>query len=377
MVCGLLDHVDRIDNFNGAMFRKAVKSIVLIPLLFCNYSLFAQEIHFQEFSINDSLISDKNLAKSIEKNIEGRILNIKASHFPKDTTQYEYQFEGADDKWKPYQSQINLYYQEIPGGKYAFNVRIKNKPTFQKTIYINIKPLLWQKWWFLPSIFLFLLIIIGSGLYFVFLYRLRQEMEMRQVRNHIASDLHDEIGATLSGIGILSKIAKQQIDENHPSHQLLERINEDASHIGSTMDDIVWSVNPQNDDLEKIIARMSRYAAELFDAKEIDYQILIPENLKDVKLEMEQRRDVYLIFKEAVNNLVKYSKCTHAIVEIKFENNFFELRISDNGKGFDITQETHRNGLKNMKSRATNLDGKLNIQSEIGKGTEILLSFLL
>jgi signal transduction histidine kinase len=356
---------------------KINRFIFLIALFFCNHFLFAQEIYFQNFSINDTIISEKYWSKNAEISIEGRILNIQIINLLKDTAKYEYQFEGIDEKWKTYQSQINLYFQEIPGGKYAFNVRQKNNPTSQLTIYVNVKPLLWQKWWFLPSIFLILLLIIGSALYFVFLYKLRQEMQMRQVRNNIASDLHDEIGATLSGIGILSTIAKNQLEANHPSHALIGRITDDALNIGNTMDDIVWSINPQNDDLEKIIARMSRYAAELFDAKEIDYQIVIPENLKEVKLTMEQRRDVYLIFKEAVNNLVKYAKCQHAHVEIKVHNQQFELKISDNGKGFDPNKESQRNGLKNMKARAINLGGTLKIDSEIDKGSTVILTFLI
>jgi signal transduction histidine kinase len=147
--------------------------------------------------------------------------------------------------------------------------------------------------------------------------------------------------------------------------------------MGNTMDDIVWSINPKNDDLENIIARMSRHAAELFDAKNIDYQIVIPENLKDIKLTMEQRRDIYLIFKEAVNNLVKYSKCTYATVKISVNKQQFELSLADNGIGFEVEKDTTRNGIKNMKARANNLKGRLLIESIIGTGTTINLSFVI
>ncbi len=349
--------------------------LLLLILLLCGKIIAAQEIHFQEFIINDTLITDKHFSQNTKLNIEGRILNISVSHFLKDTARYEYWFEGVNNDWKTYQMQTNIYYQEIPGGTYIFHIRSKNNPDIQKVVSIKIQPLFYQEWWFIPSIFLFLLLIFGSAFYFVFLYKLRQEVQMRQVRNHIASDLHDEIGSTLSGISILSTIAQQQLAENHPSQVLIGRITDDALSIGNAMDDIVWSINPLNDDLEKIIARMRRYAAELFDAKEIDYQIVIPENLNEVKLLMEQRRDVYLIFKEAVNNLVKYSKCTQANIEIKIHNKTFELRIKDNGKGFDPNQESSRNGLKNMHARAISLEGNLTINSAIGKGTELVLDF--
>lgn len=354
------------------------KWFIIFGSIFWEYnSVFSQVIHFQNFTLNNDINIKKFINGNNEFEIIGRKVSIFINHPQSDTTQYQYKLEGLDKKWIDYKFQTSIYYHEIPGGKYPFTVRQKDNPAISKIIFINIQPQLWQKWWFLPSIYLLLLLIIGSAFYFVFLYRLRQAVQMRQVRNHIAADLHDEIGATLSGIGILSSLAQKNLAESHPSFGLLGRINDDALSIGNTMDDIVWSINPKNDDLENIIARMSRYAAELFDAKEIDYQIVIPENLKEIKLTMEQRRDVYLIFKEGVNNLVKYSHCKNAYVEINVSKHQFKLQVKDDGKGFDPKMETNRNGLKNMKNRANNLNGNLIFESEIGKGTSIQLIFMI
>jgi two-component sensor histidine kinase len=341
-------------------------------LLFCNKPIIAQKPIFKTIRINDSLFTEFSPTTF---DITEQNLRISIHHFPNDTTYYQYQFVGIDKNWNDYQLQNNIYYHELPGGLFPFTIRQKANPQISKSILINIKPQLWQKWWFLPSIYLIFLLIIGSALYFMFLYRLRQEVQMRQVRNHIASDLHDEIGATLSGIGILSTLAQQQLKDSHPSYALMQRIAEDALNIGNTMDDIVWSINPKNDDLENIIARMSRFAAELFDAKDIDYQIIIPQNIAEAKLTMEQRRDVYLIFKEAVNNLVKYSRCRKAVLEITLNQQLFELRISDDGIGFDVHKSTHRNGIKNMRARAENLKGSLKVESEFSQGTSITLKF--
>jgi Y_Y_Y domain/Histidine kinase-, DNA gyrase B-, and HSP90-like ATPase/Histidine kinase len=351
-------------------------SFLLFLCLQYSHYIVGQDIHFQEFTLNGVPFSNAQLKQNNLSFNESNDLKIRIVHLDSDTLLYQYYFDGIDKKWTDYQKNINLFFHQLPGGKYVFMIRQKNNPTIQKSITLNLHPQLWQLWWFLPSIYLFISIIIGSAFYFIFLYRLRQAVQMRQVRNHIAADLHDEIGATLSGIGILSALAQKNLDKSHPSFGLLGRINDDALSIGNTMDDIVWSINPKNDDLENIIARMSRYAAELFDAKEIDYQIVIPENLKEVKLSMEQRRDVYLIFKEAVNNLVKYSKCKNALVEIKVSKQF-ELLIRDDGRGFDPMMETPRNGLKNMKNRAKDLNGNLEIKSEIGIGTAIKLVFMI
>ena len=353
-----------------------ISQIIILIITLSKSVILAQTIHFQRFTINDSLLNKANEKFISDINVSGRRLDIRITHLPNDTNIYQYQFRGIDNNWHDYQLRTNIYFQEISGGSYTFTVRKKFNSTILRIVKIYIRPNVWQKWWFLPSIYALILLIIGSAFYFVFLYRLRQAVQIRQVRNHIAADLHDEIGATLSGIGILSSLAQKNLNESHPSFGLMRRINDDALSIGNTMDDIVWSINPKNDDLESILARMSRYAAELFDAKEIDYQIVIPENLKDVKLTMEQRRDVYLIFKEAVNNLVKYSKCKNALVEIKVSKQF-ELLIRDDGLGFDTMIETSRNGLKNMKNRANDLNGNLEIESRIGKGSSIKLIFMI
>jgi signal transduction histidine kinase len=200
---------------------------------------------------------------------------------------------------------------------------------------------------------------------------------MQAVRNRISTDLHDEIGATLSGIGILSTIAKQQVEESHPANALLGRITDDALTVGNAIDDIVWSINPKNDELSNVVARMSRHAAELFDAKSVDYQIITPENTETIKLSMEERRDVYLIFKEAINNLLKYAQCTKVRIEMNVENRKFHLLIADNGIGFDTTKITNRNGIMNMKNRAVKLKGDFRIDSKLGEGTKVELEFLI
>ena len=286
----------------------------------------------------------------------------------------QYQLEELDNEWITTKNPATIHFSNVPEGDYNFRLRSlsdNGKITAQKVLKLNIAAQFWRTWWF--RLFMFALVI--GMIYAFYRYRINEILKMQAVRNRISTDLHDEIGATLSGIGILSTIAKQQVAENHPAFSLLGRITDDALTVGNSIDDIVWSINPKNDELTSIIARMSRHAAELFEAKNIDYQIITPEKVDDIKLSMEQRRDVFLIFKEAVNNLLKYANCTHVRIEIGTKNYDFKLQISDNGVGFDSTEESHRNGIKNMKNRAVKLNGKLKINTEIGKGTKIDLEF--
>ncbi len=288
----------------------------------------------------------------------------------------QYQLQGFDNEWITLKNPANIHFSNVPDNTYDFKIRAlsdNGEVNAEKSLTIIIATPFWRTWWFR----LLILSILAGVTYAFYRYRINQLLQLQAVRNRIATDLHDEIGATLSGIGILGTVARQQVEANNPVHALLGRITDDALSVGNSIDDIVWSINPQNDELSNIVARIRRHSSELFDAKGIDYQIVMPEEISDIKLTMEQRRDVYLIFKEAVNNLLKYSKCTLVIIEIMVEKRKFSMKITDNGVGFDLKTPSSRNGIRNMKSRAEKLKGALVIDSEVGKGTEVCLGFMI
>ena len=148
----------------------------------------------------------------------------------------------------------------------------------------------------------------------------------------------------------------------------------DASRkIIDAMSDIVWTVNPENDSFEKIIFRMKSLAYNLFRAKKIEFTFRADEILNTKKLTLEERRNFYLIFKEAINNMVKYSNATSASIILSGENNSVKLHIEDNGVGFDTSQEIIGNGLKSMNRRATEMNAQFKIESSKGNGTQIEL----
>jgi len=220
-------------------------------------------------------------------------------------------------------------------------------------------------------------LLIAGILYAFYRYRINQLLHLQQVRNRISADLHDELGSTLSGISIMGSLAKKELSNQTGTGVLVDRIMEDVRQISSSLDDIVWNISPKNDSLSSLVARITRYASELFEAKQIAFTLDIPEALEDLKLSMEQRRNIYLIFKESVNNLVKYSKCTEAFVKIRVEKRNVYLIVKDNGVGFDPGSSTDRNGIRNMKFRARSLKGAVDIRSEQGSGTSIILQFPL
>ena len=219
-------------------------------------------------------------------------------------------------------------------------------------------------------------LLIGLGLFLVLVffayrnYSTRQKLKLQTLRNKIASDLHDDVGSTLSSISIFSQMAQEQSKETIP---LLETIGENSRKMLDAMADIVWTIKPENDQFEKIIMRMRNFAYELLGAKKIDFEFIADDEVAKMKLPMEVRKNLYLIFKEATNNMVKYSAAQKAMFAIHGEKNNLTMTIRDDGKGFDISKSTEGNGLKNMKKRAEEIGADFSIDSNPGSGTTIQL----
>ncbi len=345
-------------------------------------SVVAPKMYITDIKVNEKSIGTKTYIgesslidlKSDESSFSLDFLGI--DYAKPEGVKLQYKLQGYDNEWITTKNPANVHFSNVPEGEYDFKFRaLSDNGTVasEKSLKINIETPFWRTWWFRLLVFA---LLVGLA-YAFYRYRINQLLAMQAVRNRISTDLHDEIGATLSGIGILSTIAKQQVEESHPANALLGRITDDALTVGNAIDDIVWSINPKNDELSNVVARMSRHAAELFDAKGIDYQIITPENTEAIKLSMEERRDVYLIFKEAINNLLKYAQCTKVRIEMNMENRRFKLHIADNGVGFDTTKTSSRNGIMNMKNRALKLKGNFRIDSKIGEGTKVELDFLI
>jgi len=189
------------------------------------------------------------------------------------------------------------------------------------------------------------------------------------VRNRIATDLHDDIGTTLTNISILSELSKKNLQQKEDASTFLDRIAEEVHNSSQALDDIVWSINTKNDTLEQTVARMRRYAAEVFDAANIAYSLQLDEQFERYKLNMEQRRDCFLIFKETINNIYKHANAKQVQIKVWIERGYLHMNINDDGKGFDTNTHTHRNGIKNIHNRIEKWKGRILLKSVPGKGT--------
>ena len=219
--------------------------------------------------------------------------------------------------------------------------------------------------------------LIGLAIGGIFLLinrtRLRQQMKELELRNQIAADLHDEVGSSLSSIHMLSQIANKKQTEDASQKEILERMSVNAQETMDKMGDIVWMIKPGESEGSSLKNRMERFAQEVCSSKNISLDMELGK-LETLKLSMPQRKNLYLIFKEALNNAAKYSGTEKISVSIKEENKKLLFTLKDFGKGFDASSIKKGNGLDNMQNRAKELNGELNIASAIGEGTTILLT---
>ncbi|KAA9354051.1 tetratricopeptide repeat-containing sensor histidine kinase [Larkinella humicola] len=206
--------------------------------------------------------------------------------------------------------------------------------------------------------------------------RLRRLEEAQQLRKQIAHDLHDEVGSTLSSISLLSGMVNGIIAQNRPEsvERAVQKINTDARQILEAMDEIIWTINPSNDTLHRIALRLQEYAQPLMESKNIQFSLVADPVLDSLPISMEVRRNLYLIGKEAINNLVKHSEATIATMRFEHQKDQLNVVIEDNGRGFDTSQLSERTGQTSMQQRAKAMAATLNVQSGTGFGTTLQVS---
>ncbi|HNP23762.1 MAG TPA: two-component regulator propeller domain-containing protein [Panacibacter sp.] len=289
---------------------------------------------------------------------------------------YQYRMDGFDENWIASGTAHTATYTNLDPGTYTFHVRASNYQDVwgsnESILSITVIPPWYMTWWFRAL----LILTIAGGLYLLYRYRLNQALKLQSVRNRIASDLHDEIGSTLSSISIYSEVIDDRTKDSLPEvTPVIQRISESTENMMDAMSDIVWAINPGNDRFENILSRMQAFAAEILEAKNCMLHLQVDTELHYIKLGMETRKNFYLIFKEAVNNTAKYANARNVWIDMWLHNNQVHFVIKDDGQGFDIKQQKQGNGLNNIRKRTRELQGHVEIISEKGDGSSVKLNF--
>lgn len=209
--------------------------------------------------------------------------------------------------------------------------------------------------------------------------KIQTQLAVEKLRNKISGELHDDFGSTLSGIVMYSHLAKEQIhhQQNTAIINSLNVIQTNAGEMVNKLNDIVWLINPDNDSLQKVMQRLEDYAIQIAAAKNIRVRSNFNEYNSESTLSAQTRRNIYLLFKEAINNAVKYSNATLVELNIKKESTSILIAVSDNGNGFNTDIIKSGNGLNNMKLRAKEMQTDCIIKSIKGEGTTICVAVKL
>ncbi len=287
--------------------------------------------------------------------------------------EYAYQLEGLDKNWIPAGNRRFVSFANLGGGKYYFHVRAKlaggdwAESKFVLPIYVSAA--FYTQGWF----YTLLAVVTASIIYAVYRFRVSQFLKLQQVRAQIASDLHDDIGSSLTSISYYSEIVKMNMKEEAGLNILLDKIGNNARNMVSDMSDIVWVINPANDEATSLVARMKNYASQVLGDRNMLYTFETDAEEIKIKLNLQRRKNIFLIYKEALNNAIKYAGCSRIAINISQKNSYFFMQVKDDGKGFDGLTCPGGNGLTNMKNRAEEIKGMLTIDTAPGNGTQIQL----
>ncbi|MGB8195351.1 MAG: triple tyrosine motif-containing protein [Chitinophagaceae bacterium] len=294
------------------------------------------------------------------------------SYIDEKKIRYKYMLEGYDKEWSVPVQNNNVSYASLPFGHYTFKVVASNGDRWSEQpasfAFQVVRPF-YKSAWFIAL----MAGLLGLSFYFVRIYQLKQKLKLEKLRVNIARDLHDDIGSALGSINLLSENARRGLGVTKSVEEVsgvFQKIGYSAQSVLDSMDDIIWTINPEKDSLEDLLIRMREFAIPLLEAKNISFDINMNAT-EGVKPSMEIKRNIYLVFKEAIFNVVRHSGSTHVAIHASFGSRSFDLSISDNGKGFIVNTSGSRNGLKNMKKRADLSGGSLAIESVPGSGTTI------
>jgi len=280
---------------------------------------------------------------------------------------YQYKLEGADKNWNAPTTERRVTYANLAPGHYRFMVRAG--AAAPAAIDFTLESYVWQRWWFRTLALLGLASVARA----IYRFRVSRLLAIERLRTQIATDLHDDIGSSLSQISILSELASCHVN-SHDRTVLspLSRIGEISRELADSMNDIVWAINPRHDYLADLVYRMRRFADETLSGSNVRFELTL-KGSSAITLNASQRRDLFLIFKEIIHNAIRHSGCTEVHVEIGADGSQLSLNVTDNGRGFDPEDNARISGagLDSIRRRSARLGSKVTINSEIDSGTSI------
>lgn len=309
---------------------------------------------------------------------------------------FRFRLEGLEKEWTEAGAERVAVYRYIPPGQYRFVVTAcNNDGIWNETgarVEFTVLPYFWQTWWFQIPAGVAALAAVGGGARWLTRRRLRRRMErlerqqaLERERARIAKDIHDDLGASLTRITMLSQSARAELDDQSQAATDLDQIYATARELTRALDEIVWAVNPRHDTLDSLATYLGRFAQDFLAAAHIRCRLEMPVHLPHWPLTAEARHNLFLAFKEALHNAVKHAHAPEVRVSLTVATDHFALRVEDHGLGFDPAaasrsggSDAHRpaagNGLANMSQRLAEIGGRFELESAPGRGTTVVFA---
>ena len=296
---------------------------------------------------------------------------------PGEPVLFEHRMDGIDGRWSSGHAETVVHYGRLAAGSYRFRVRAAGGVeggSEEAVVSFSVRPPLWRRWWFLCGT---ALVLAGLG-YGLDVARTRRRRALEEVRSRIASDLHDDLGASLSRISILSEVAARTAREGGSPADLIGRIGETSRAVVEKLADGIWAVDPRRDDLRSLGERLRQAAGELLEPAGISWRVEVPEGADRLRLTPDRRREIYLVLKEAIANVARHSGARHATLVVTPGRGRIRFELSDDGRGLggaDARGErlAGGRGLPNMRRRAESLGASLEIGGGPDGGTVVAL----
>jgi signal transduction histidine kinase len=307
---------------------------------------------------------------------------------------FKYRLNGFENEWIYAETKRSAHYSYIPPGTYAFQViACNNDGIWNETgaqFAFRVLPHFWQTLWFRLLGGGTMAIASGGVVWLDARRRMRRKLErlerqraIEQERARIAHDIHDDLGVHLTRISMLSDPVRAELDGAESATGNLKRIHQKARELTRAMDEIVWAVNPQHDTFESLVSYLHKFAEDFLESTGIPCRLAVPFQLPSWSLSAEVRHNVFLAFKEALNNIARHAAASEVHFSLTLEPAAFSLAIEDNGRGFvtgaTATANAGRepagvvagNGLRNMRLRLENIGGRCDVRSAPGQGTTV------
>lgn len=290
---------------------------------------------------------------------------------------FQYRLKGSDSEWSRPTRTRNVILPGVAPGRYRFEVRAVNRDGVVSrepaSVDFTVLQPIWRRPWFLAAISLIIALTVWS----VQQARLRRLVAVERERTRIASDLHDDVGASLSRIGLLGDLAQQRIrTEPGEAEAMLGTIGAEARHLVETTSDMVWAVDPAKDDLGSLLVRLRRFAGDLLEAQGIDLGFEVPAQPTAIGLSPAARRGTYLLLKEAIHNVARHSRARSARIRLTIVGGVLEGEVLDDGVGLPRqlgeADGHHGHGLSGMQRRVSRLGGQLSIATRSEGGVRVL-----